>query len=106
MKKLTAEKNFKKDRLSGIFLTVLILIVVCLSVTRVVIANRLVETGEKLRALDLSIEAVKQSNQMLAERLRQPQSLFQIETRAKTLGFVKTGRLVFLDPKADVAFLP
>ncbi len=106
MKKLKAERNFKKDRLSGLFLTVLILVVICLSVGRVVIANRLVETGEKLRALDQNIEAVKDGNQNLAESLRQPQSLSQIEGRAKAIGFVKTSRLVFLGKETPVAFLP
>lgn len=105
MKKLTAEQNFKKDRLSSFFLAALIFAVIGLSVGRVVIANRLVEAGEKLRSLDQSTETAKKANQRLAEAVRLPQSLFQIEEKAKALGFVKTSHLVFLDSTERVALL-
>ncbi|MBI4100051.1 hypothetical protein HY440_03520 [Candidatus Microgenomates bacterium] len=104
MKKLTSEQNLKRDRLSRIFMTVLVLVVVGLCVSRVVIANRLVEASEKLRTLDQKIEETKQANQLLAESLRQPQSLTAIETEAKIQGFAKTNNLVFLEKATPVAF--
>ena len=102
MKKLINEQKLKKDRLSGIFVTVLVLLVVGLAVTRILIANRLVEASEKLRTLDQKIEVVKEANQSLSEQLRQPQSITFIEEKAKALGF-KTSRLVFLAPHVQEA---
>ncbi len=103
MKKLTTERNLKKERLSGLFLTVLVLMVVALSVTRVVIANRLVESSEKLRSLDQEITKARDLNRNLAQGQRLPQSLSQIAQRAKDLGFAKTNQVVFLGVGDSVA---
>ncbi len=105
MKKLVAEQNLKKERLSGLFLMALVVVVAALSVTRVLIANRLVESSERLRNLDQSISQVQRANQDLAENLRGPQSLSQIETEAGSLGFSKTTRLVILPGADSVALL-
>lgn len=103
MKKLITEQNLKKDRLSGFFLTLLVLIVAVLAVTRVVIANRLVEASEKLRVFDQTIAQIEKTNQNLSETLRGPSSITQIEEKAKTLGFVPTSHLVFLTKTPEMA---
>ncbi len=103
MKKLAAEQNLKKDRLSGIFLGILVLFVVFLAVARVVIANRLVEASEKLRILDKSITQAETTNQDLSEQLHAPESLSQIAKVAREMGFTKTSRLVFLTTTPEVA---
>lgn len=105
MKKFTIEQNLKKDRLSTIFMTVLVLLVGVLCIGRVIIANHLVEDSEKLRTLDKEISEIKDKNQNLAETIRAPQSLTQIEDKAKTLGFVKSTHLTFLEPTTQVALL-
>lgn len=105
MKKLINEQNLKREKVSGLFLAILLILVATLSVGRVVIANRLVEFSERLRALDKTIVETRDKNQILAESLRAPQSLTVIEDKAKALGFVNSGRLIFLTPAAQVALL-
>ena len=105
MKKLITEQNIKRDRKSGLFLIVLFLVVAVLSIGRVIIANHLVEASERLRAMDKNIQEAKDVNQQLSEQLRSPQSLIQIQVKAESLGFLKTNKIVFLQPAPDVALL-
>lgn len=103
MKKLITEQNLKKDRRTAILISILIFLVAVLAVIRVVIANRLVDASEKLRTADRKIEAIKEANQNVFEALRQPQSITYVEEKAKTLGYTKAERLVFLSPQIQVA---
>lgn len=105
MKKLISEQNFKKDHRSGVLMLFLVTLVALLSIGRVVIANHLVESSEKLRQMDKNIQEIQNTNQILAEKLRSPQSLTQIELKAKSLGFSQSGHLVFLKPISEVALL-
>lgn len=103
MKKLIAEQDLKKDRLSRVFIALLVILAFALSVVRVLIANRLVEASGNLRALDTQTADIQKENQLLSEQLRAPQSIDSIEARAKELGFVKTATYVFLTTPPSTA---
>ncbi len=103
MKKLIAEQDLKKDRLSKAFIALLIVLAFALSVVRVVIANRLVEASGNLRSLDTQITDIQEQNQLLSEKLRTPQAIESVEARAKEQGFVKTTAYVFLETSPSTA---
>lgn len=103
MQKLIAEQNYRKERLSGSVVVVLLAVVIVLSVMRVFLANWLVESSETLRNLDLQITKQTTANQALAEQLREKKSLTAIESQVEVLGYKPTVRLTFLTSDPTVA---
>lgn len=99
MQKIKVEKDLRKERYSGFFILVLILVVVFLSVGRVFVANRLVETSENLRRLDREVSDLEQQNQRLSEEVRLHESAAYVETKATVLGFQRIGHYSFISPK-------
>jgi cell division protein FtsL len=104
MKKLIAEEQASRSKMSGRLIIGLVLVVVLLSVIRVFLANWLVEAGGTLRALDGQIAIQTKENQALAEDLRAKESLSAIEAEATALGFGKITKLTFIVGEPHVAF--
>jgi cell division protein FtsL len=105
MQKIKIEKDLRKERYSGFFVLALIVVVAILSVGRVFVANRLVETSENLRRLDREVSDLEQQNQQLAEEVRLHESAAYVETKAVELGFQENGHYSFISPKpVAVAF--
>lgn len=105
MKKLIAEKNSRNEKLSGIFIGTLVVLVAIMAVSRVLIANRLVEASEKLRTMDKTIEIVQNENQRLSEELRLPRSISTVSQKIEQLGFSKNTQVFFLAQPTSVALL-
>lgn len=84
-------------------ISVLILLVIILAVFRVGIANRAVESSEKLKNLDREISALEAENQLRAEKLRVKASLTHLEPKAQEAGFQKTGNYAFVEKTGPVA---
>lgn len=81
----------------------LFIIIAVLSAGRVFAANRLVETSENLRKLDLEAVRLETENQKLAEEVRTSQSISLIAEKATNLGFVKNNHFAFLAPSPTIA---
>lgn len=82
----------------------LFVIIAVLSTGRVFAANRLVETSENLRKLDLEAVKLETENQNLAEKVRTGQSINLIEEKAAGLGFIKNNHFAFLAPAPTIAW--
>ncbi len=81
----------------------LFVIIAVLSTGRVFAANRLVETSENLRKLDLEAVKLETENQNLAEEVRTGQSINLLEEKAVSLGFFKNNHFAFLAPSPTIA---
>lgn len=104
MQKINEEKRQQKNKHSNILVWVFVTVVVFLSISRVIIANQTVGASEKLRNLDNRIAAFKSQNEVMAEDLRQKESLASLQNQAGALGFSRTDKYSFLSPSAPVAF--
>ncbi|MCL4397604.1 hypothetical protein M1403_01100 [Patescibacteria group bacterium] len=103
MQKLQQEQNLRQEKVSGLVVLVLFVIVGLLSAGRVFAANRLVETSDSLRRLDQQISKLETENQKLAEETRSQQSMLSVEQRVKTLGFTKTDKYAYLSARPEMA---
>lgn len=63
--------------------------IILLFVVRIVVANELASSGEKLRQTDVSISSITEENEILVQQVASLSSLVAIEVRAKGLGFVE-----------------
>ncbi len=93
----------RTERFSQGFVIALILLVAFLSIFRVILANRLIESSESLRNLDLKITQLTAENEQLGQTLRDKESLSVLAPDAQQAGFVRTAKLTFVQSPADVA---
>lgn len=103
MQKLQQEQVLHHERLSGLVVLVLFIMVALISAGRVFVANRLVETSENLRRYDQEVLQLESQNQKLAEEIRTKESISTIEEKVKELGFVRTDRYAYLASAPEVA---
>lgn len=103
MQKLIQEEQARTEKFSQGFVIALVLLVAFLSIFRVILANRLIESSESLRSLDLKITRLTAQNEQLDENLRGKESLSVVADNAQKAGFVKISRLTFVQSPADVA---
>ena len=103
MQKLDEEKRQSKEKKTNILVWLFVTIVIFLSITRVLIANQLVGTSEKLHNLDSQIQKLQSDNEIRSEDLRKKESLLTLETKTRQLGFTQTNKYSFLKPSDPVA---
>lgn len=103
LQKLQQEQALHHERLSGVVVLVLFILVALISAGRVFVANRVVETSDSLRRSDQEITRLEQENQRLAEEIRTKESISYIEENVKKLGFTKTSHYAYLAPASEVA---
>ncbi len=103
MQKLQQEQATRHERLSGVVVLVLFILVALISAGRVFVANRLVETSDSLRRSDLEIARLETENQKLAEEIRVKESISFVEDKVRGLGFTKTNHYAYLAPASEVA---
>ena len=65
------------------------LAIVALLIVRIVVANALASSGEKLRQTDATINILTEENELLVQHVASLSSLVAIEVRAKELGFIE-----------------
>lgn len=105
MNKLNQEQIARRDKASGLIILVLFIVVAVLSAVRVYAANRLVETSEELRSLDLEVTKLETENQDLAVQVRGFEAMSSVEDKVNNLGFVKNNSFAYLSPAPEVALL-
>lgn len=64
-------------------------VILMLVVTRIVVANTLATSGEKLRQIDIKIANIQEENELLSQEVASLSALVALEARAKELGFVE-----------------
>ena len=100
------EQVLRHEKFSALIVFVLFFVVAVLSVGRVFAANRLVETSDNLRRMDLEVSKLEQQNQALAEEVRSQESMVYVENKIAQLGFGESSRYAYLTPSTEVALLP
>ncbi|OGY21660.1 MAG: hypothetical protein A2126_01905 [Candidatus Woykebacteria bacterium GWB1_45_5] len=83
--------------------TVLIVIFLTLSLTRVVLANLLATSGQRLAAANQKIEILEEQNQTLENEASLISSLARIEELAQKSGFEKAENVQVLVPNLPLA---
>lgn len=71
-------------------------VAVALVIVEIVLTNRLAPSGHRLRELDMAIDAVRQENDLLAQKVASASSLATIGVRAKEIGFVEPAKSQFV----------
>jgi len=84
-------------------LTVLVSVLIGLSVTRVVLANILATSGQRLSAVNQKIEILVEQNQKLENQISALGSLARIEENAQKAGFIKAENVQILVPGSPIA---
>ncbi len=79
------------------------LIVVLLLVVEILVTNELAGFGRKVGGANRAIDALKEENQLLQEKVASLSSLLTVEEKARALGFTTTPTVVSLGYE-DVAF--
>lgn len=79
------------------------LVAVVLLVVEILVTNELAGFGKKVAQVDRAIDALREENQLLVEKVASLSSLLTIEEKARTLGFSTTPTVVALGTE-DVAF--
>lgn len=82
---------------------ILPVIVVLLFVVEILVTNELAGFGRKVGDANSSIDALKEENQLLQEKVASLSSLQSVEEKARSLGFTTTPTVVSLGYE-DVAF--
>lgn len=78
-------------------------VVVLLLVVEILVTNELVGFGRKVGDANRAIDALKEENQLLQEKVASLSSLLSVEEKARSLGFTTTPTVVSLGYE-DVAF--
>ena len=105
MQKLQNEQNLRNEKYSSLIFFTLFLIVGLLSVARVFAANRLVETSDNLRKMDVQVNQLEAENRILAQEVRSKESMVFVETKMTELGFTKTPHYTYVNSTVRMAFL-
>lgn len=82
---------------------ILPVIVVLLFVVEILVTNELAGFGRKVGDANSAIDALKEENQLLQEKVASLSSLLSVEEKARSLGFTTTPTVVSLGYE-DVAF--
>ena len=96
------EEN-KKSPLFKVIFTGLSILLFGLFFTRLVLANILATSGQRLAAANQKIEILKEENEKLENDVSKLQSLSTIENFAKKEGLVKTKNIEILTPNVPIA---
>lgn len=67
-----------------------------LIVIEIILTNQLVGGGGKVRAIDVTIDDLRQENALLEQKVASESSLLAVSVRATELGFVKAEKSQFL----------
>jgi cell division protein FtsL len=104
MKRLEQEQSNYHSKISGIVIGVLLFLVFMLSAGRVFVANRLVESSDKLRKMDAQIIVLETQNQDLAQNVRLFESTMVIEQLAVFNGFSVNSHFAVMTPTPQMAY--
>lgn len=79
------------------------IVAILLLVVEMLVTNELAGFGKKVAETDRAIDALREENQLLQEKVASLSSLVTIEEKARVLGFTLTPKVVIAG-KEDVAF--
>lgn len=66
-----------------------------LIVIEIILTNQLVGSGQQVRSVDMTIDALRQENALLEQRVASASSLLTVAVRAKEQGFVPPAKSQF-----------
>lgn len=78
------------------FIRSLPLIVVILGVVEIILTNQLAGSGKAVRMVDLTVDEIRQQNELLEQRVASASSLMTIASRAQEMGFVEPTKSQYL----------
>lgn len=76
---------------------------ILLLVVEILVTNELAGFGKKVAEADQAVDALKEENQLLQEKVASLSSLLTIEEKARALGFASIPNIVIIGTE-DVAF--
>jgi len=103
MKKLIREKDYKKIKYFRLIFSLMFSILIILGIVQVIMANQLVEKGEKIKTLNNKIEIITKENQELKELISSETSLEKIKEKAKNLGMIELTSIIYLSTPLPIA---
>ena len=98
-----SDQNNKNKSIYKRLLTGLIILILTLSVVRVVLADVLATSGQRLAAENQKIKMLEEQNQKLENETSSLNSLARVEETAKKTGLVKAENVEVLVPALPVA---
>ena len=99
----TSDKEKKNKSIYKSAVSLLVIIVLCLSFTRVVLSNILATSGQRLAAANQKVQIFQEENQTLENEISKLNSLTRVEELAKKKGFVKSTNVEILIPAGPIA---
>lgn len=103
MRKYQEEKNKYKNRKREFLLKVLFLLVFALLGTQIILSNAISSSGDKLLLLDQKHQQLLSQNEQISKQISYLTSLTTLENRARYLGFLKNGSVIYLQNTVNVA---
>lgn len=94
-------------KFSRYFIRTLPLLAAFLAVMEIILTNQLAGSGKTVRSMDLSVDALRQENKLLEQRIASASSLISISSKAKDMGFIeptKSQYLSIMPEQIPVAF--
>jgi hypothetical protein len=83
-------------KMSVIFVRLLPIVAVMLAVIEIVLTNQLAGSGKAVRSVDLTVDALRQENELLTQRVASASSLITIYARAKESGFIEPAKSQYI----------
>ncbi|OGG31609.1 hypothetical protein A3A63_00055 [Candidatus Gottesmanbacteria bacterium RIFCSPLOWO2_01_FULL_46_9] len=83
-------------RIRNVFVRVLPVLAVSLAVIEIILANQLAGSGKAVRSVDLTVDVLRQENELLTQRVASASSLITIFSRAKEIGFIEPAKSQYL----------
>jgi hypothetical protein len=79
-----------------IFVRSLPLAVIILGVVEIILTNQLAGSGKAVRLVDLTVDDIRQQNELLEQRVASASSLMTIASRAYEMGFIEPAKSQYL----------
>ncbi len=89
------------------FIRLVPILAVMLAVIEIILINQLAGSGTTVRSVDLSVDTLRNENELLEQRVASASSLVSISSKAKDMGFIeptKSQYLSILSEQLPVAF--
>jgi cell division protein FtsL len=77
-------------------LRLLPILAVTLAIIQIVLTNQLAGSGKKVRSVDITVDQIRQENDMLEQKVASASSLLTISAKATEMGFVEPSKSQYL----------
>ncbi len=66
------------------------------AVIEIILTNQMAGSGKAVRTVDLTVDAIRQENDLLTQKIASASSLITISSRAKEIGFIEPARSQYI----------